>query len=189
MWTRTHLHHHQHHHHHHHHQSHHLFTSKTVRYIEVHPPGKPTWHLKMDPFKWRILLETIILRVHVNFRGRKCESHDIRHTCKLYTHYASSIIMWILFLYHSKIFHLMDLCVYPPSFKVQVLAVDWASHHLRDPSPESKPAHHPPRVNDPISAARTANHAAGWYLASFMPRVQRRHSLREIFKQPPKPWR
>ena len=78
-----------------------------------------------------------------------------------------------------KIFHL-DLFVYHHLYvKVQGLAVDRASHHLRDPSPESKPARRPPRVNDPISAAMTANHAAGWCLASFMPRVQRRHSLWE----------
>ena len=32
----------------------------------VHPP-KQTWNLKMDPWKRRFLLETIISRFHVNF--------------------------------------------------------------------------------------------------------------------------
>ncbi len=36
----------------------------------VHPP-KQTWNLKMDPWKRRFLLETIISRFHVNFWGCK----------------------------------------------------------------------------------------------------------------------
>ena len=36
--------------------------------IGLHPP-KQTWNLKMDPWKRRFLLETIISRFHVNFRG------------------------------------------------------------------------------------------------------------------------
>ena len=31
------------------------------------PPPKQTWNLKMDPWKRRFLLETIISRFHVNF--------------------------------------------------------------------------------------------------------------------------
>ena len=34
----------------------------------LHPP-KQTWNLKMDPWKRRFLLETIISRFHVNFWG------------------------------------------------------------------------------------------------------------------------
>ncbi len=34
----------------------------------IHPP-KQTWNLKMDPWKRRFLLETIISRFHVNFWG------------------------------------------------------------------------------------------------------------------------
>ncbi len=34
----------------------------------LHPP-KQTWNLKMDPWKRRFLLETIISRFHVNFLG------------------------------------------------------------------------------------------------------------------------
>ena len=34
-------------------------------------PRKPTWHLKMDSWKKRFLLETIIFRVYVSFRGCK----------------------------------------------------------------------------------------------------------------------
>ena len=35
---------------------------------QLHPP-KQTWNLKMDPWKRRFLLETIISRFHVNFWG------------------------------------------------------------------------------------------------------------------------
>ncbi len=35
---------------------------------KIHPP-KQTWNLKMDPWKRRFLLETIISRFHVNFWG------------------------------------------------------------------------------------------------------------------------
>ena len=45
-------------------------TSKKKR---VHPP-KQTWNLKMDPWKRRFLLETIISRFHVNFWGCKLPS-------------------------------------------------------------------------------------------------------------------
>ena len=38
--------------------------------VDVHPP-KQTWNLKMDPWKRRFLLETIISRFHVNFWGCK----------------------------------------------------------------------------------------------------------------------
>ncbi len=41
--------------------------TQNKKYI-VHPP-KQTWNLKMDPWKRRFLLETIISRFHVNFRG------------------------------------------------------------------------------------------------------------------------
>ncbi len=36
--------------------------------VDLHPP-KQTWNLKMDPWKRRFLLETIISRFHVNFWG------------------------------------------------------------------------------------------------------------------------
>ena len=39
-------------------------------FIYLHPP-KQTWNLKMDPWKRRFLLETIISRFHVNFLGCK----------------------------------------------------------------------------------------------------------------------
>ncbi len=39
-----------------------------VKYPQLHPP-KQTWNLKMDPWKRRFLLETIISRFHVNFLG------------------------------------------------------------------------------------------------------------------------
>ena len=35
-------------------------------------PGKLTWNLKMNPWKRRFLLETIIFRFHVSFRGGMC---------------------------------------------------------------------------------------------------------------------
>ena len=35
-------------------------------------PGKLTWNLKMNPRKRRFLLETIIFRFHVSFRGGNC---------------------------------------------------------------------------------------------------------------------
>ena len=38
--------------------------------IDVHP-GKLTWNLKMDPWKRRFLLETIIFRCYVSFREGK----------------------------------------------------------------------------------------------------------------------
>ena len=37
-------------------------------YIYIHPP-KQTWNLKMDPWKRRFLLETIISSFHVEFQG------------------------------------------------------------------------------------------------------------------------
>ena len=39
---------------------------------DIHPP-KQTWNLKMDPWKMRFLLETIISRFHVNFWGCKLD--------------------------------------------------------------------------------------------------------------------
>ena len=42
----------------------------------IHPP-KQTWNLKMDPWKRRFLLETIISRFHVNFQG--CTSLNLEH--------------------------------------------------------------------------------------------------------------
>ena len=48
----------------------------------IHPP-KQTWNLKMDPWKRRFLLETIISRFHVNFLGcihqklRKSFVHEV----------------------------------------------------------------------------------------------------------------
>ena len=47
-----------------------LFTFLLVWYgiIHIHPQ-KQTWNLKMDPWKRRFLLETIISRFHVCFRG------------------------------------------------------------------------------------------------------------------------
>ena len=36
--------------------------------VEIHP-GKLTWNLKMNPWKRRFLLETIIFRFHVSFNG------------------------------------------------------------------------------------------------------------------------
>ena len=41
---------------------------KLLHSSELHPP-KQTWNLKMDPWKRRFLLETIISRFHVNFLG------------------------------------------------------------------------------------------------------------------------
>ena len=43
-------------------------TLKQDMFSEIHPP-KQTWNLKMDPWKRRFLLETIISRFHVNFWG------------------------------------------------------------------------------------------------------------------------
>ena len=40
----------------------------SIRKISIHP-GKLTWNLKMNPWKRRFLLETIIFRLHVSFRG------------------------------------------------------------------------------------------------------------------------
>ena len=37
-------------------------------YLKIHPP-KQTWNLKIDPWKRRLLLETIISRFRVEFRG------------------------------------------------------------------------------------------------------------------------
>jgi len=37
-------------------------------YPKIHPP-KQTWNLKIDPWKRRFLLETIISRFRVEFRG------------------------------------------------------------------------------------------------------------------------
>ena len=44
----------------------------TITINSIHPP-KQTWNLKMDPWKRRFLLETIISRFHVNFWG--CNYH------------------------------------------------------------------------------------------------------------------
>ena len=38
-------------------------------------PGKLTWNLKMNPWKRRFLLKTIIFRFHVRFRGGTTSSH------------------------------------------------------------------------------------------------------------------
>ena len=43
----------------------------------VHP-GKLTWNLKMNPWKRRFLLETIIFRFHVSFRGGILECEFLR---------------------------------------------------------------------------------------------------------------
>ena len=40
--------------------------SSNLQYLH---PGKLTWNLKMNPWKRRFLLETIIFRFHVSFRG------------------------------------------------------------------------------------------------------------------------
>ena len=55
--------------------------------IPVHP-GKLTWNLKMNPWKRRFLLETIIFRFHVSFRGGTVDgnqksggsTHQLRET-------------------------------------------------------------------------------------------------------------
>ena len=44
-----------------------LWVNKTMG-KRLHPP-KQTWNLKMNPWKWRFLLKTIISRFHVNFQG------------------------------------------------------------------------------------------------------------------------
>ena len=41
---------------------------RKLSHYSLHP-GKLTWNLKMDPSKRRFLLETIIFRFHVSFRG------------------------------------------------------------------------------------------------------------------------
>ena len=41
---------------------------RKLSHYSLHP-GKLTWNLKMDPWKRRFLLETIIFRFHVSFRG------------------------------------------------------------------------------------------------------------------------
>ena len=48
----------------------------SFRRRKIHPP-KQTWNLKMDPWKRRFLLETIISRFHVNFWGCKNKTHQI----------------------------------------------------------------------------------------------------------------
>ena len=45
-------------------------TIQSVYQNGLHPP-KQTWNLKIDPWKRRFLLETIISRFHVNFWGCK----------------------------------------------------------------------------------------------------------------------
>ena len=49
-----------------------VYMSSTINHLmrisHLHP-GKLTWNLKMNPFKRRFLLETIIFRFHVSFRG------------------------------------------------------------------------------------------------------------------------
>jgi len=50
-----------------------VFQVPTVRSLragsmKVHP-GKLTWNLKMNPWKRRFLIKTIIFRFHVSFRG------------------------------------------------------------------------------------------------------------------------
>ena len=45
-----------------------LTWKKWPNLILLHP-GKQTWNLKMNPWKRRFLLETIIFRFHVSFRG------------------------------------------------------------------------------------------------------------------------
>ena len=42
--------------------------SQLTKKWEIHP-GKLTWNLTMNPWKRRFLLETIIFRFHVGFRG------------------------------------------------------------------------------------------------------------------------
>ena len=43
-------------------------SNNQTNHHHLHPP-KQTWNLKMDPWKRRFLLETIISRFHVNFWG------------------------------------------------------------------------------------------------------------------------
>ncbi len=45
-----------------------MWAHKKNKLKDIHPP-KQTWNLKMDPWKRRFLLETIISRFHVNFLG------------------------------------------------------------------------------------------------------------------------
>ena len=52
--------------------------------VYLHPP-KQTWNLKMDPWKRRFLLETIISRFHVEFQGctyiyRKDQPNEGKYT-------------------------------------------------------------------------------------------------------------
>ena len=52
------------------------FATSNCRFFEIHPQ-KQTWNLKMDCWKRRFLLETIISRFHVCFRGCKsCADRD-----------------------------------------------------------------------------------------------------------------
>ena len=47
----------------------------------VHP-RKPTWNLKMKPWKRRFLLKTIILKFHVSFRGGIPQRYLVTHLPK-----------------------------------------------------------------------------------------------------------
>ena len=61
-----------------------FFWPSNSQRFRLHPP-KQTWNLKMDPWKRRFLLETIISRFHVNFWG--CISlvlHKKKHISWLY---------------------------------------------------------------------------------------------------------
>ena len=61
-----------------------------MTHMELHPP-KQTWNLKMDPWKRRFLLETIIFRFHVNFLGCIKNHHKIAQNCHdplFFTHHC-----------------------------------------------------------------------------------------------------
>ena len=59
-------------------------------------PGKLTWNLKMDPCKRRFLLETILFRFHVGFRG--CSDFRSRFsalTCFFFPSTGSVEVSWV----------------------------------------------------------------------------------------------
>ncbi len=62
--------------------------------LSIHPP-KQTWNLKIDPWKRRFLLETIISRFHVNFWGCTSLWFKIKNTSFVYQEFVyTSVGHW-----------------------------------------------------------------------------------------------
>ena len=86
--------------------------------VTVHPPRR-TWNLKMDPWKRRFLLETIISRFHVENQGCRPLFQASCHRCFLSLVSRFSGFLWPLQFMTSKTKGRLGTFLHPPETNME----------------------------------------------------------------------